>query len=143
MPTVEIVDDTLRVSPHGWGRLVAFGREIHVPVSAVAGAYVDHEIARDVAPRLVGIGLRVWIPAGGSRPTSGDLVVVGGSSGTCEWATTPCSSSTSTARSTGGSSYPSTTRPHWRSGSGSRRNAASIRPAAHGRCHLDQNENLW
>lgn len=62
MPTVEIVDDTLRVSPHGWGRLVAFGREIHVPVSAVAGAYVDHEIARDVAPRLVGIGLRVWIP---------------------------------------------------------------------------------
>lgn len=62
MPSVEIVDGTLRVTPRGWGRLVALGREIRVPVSAVDRAYVDRHIARDVASRLVGIGLRAWIP---------------------------------------------------------------------------------
>lgn len=62
MPTVAITDDTLQVSPRGWGRLVTLGRRIRVPVSAVDRAYVDRDIARDVSARLVGLGLRVWIP---------------------------------------------------------------------------------
>jgi hypothetical protein len=62
MPTVETTDDTLHVSPRGWGRLVTLGQDIRVPIAAVDRAYVDRDIARDVAARLVGMGLRVWIP---------------------------------------------------------------------------------
>ena len=62
MPSVEIDDGTLRVSPRGWGRLVTLGRDIRVPVSAVERAYVDREVARDVSPRLAGMGFRAWIP---------------------------------------------------------------------------------